>query len=392
MKDNLFDLASSLRDVKISINKTPILDENILEMEIHWDSKKFEVHASMMLKDNMDLLASFENFDKNVVNIFITDLQDNVVSRDFYIANMNEVKGDGENTKTLVIDLIDVISFTLKNSFISKGYSNCSLSYIINDLFKIFKIETLFDKKYITLDLSETKEIYENIVIPQDRSVLDFLEFQLNLEGSILFQQNTSIVLKNITEVLPSVLKKDQTKNFKEDVENVNYQYKILEFTAEYSSAYSNLQLPSTSSFVFDPKTKAMIKLESNISDIWDNIKSSNTDEKYIQSTDILNGGKCFRINENNSKDRLTKETFFHYIENTFVEIFVPGQTKGNNLLEKRGCSFKGSTLHIEGLAEGNTILGGDYIVLKIHDKILGNKMIHRIMLGRANNTGKASS
>lgn len=388
MKDSLFDLASSMRSIKVSVNGKEVLEENIMDIEIHWNTA-MEVQASMILKDNEEILASFKDFHKVVVTIFVTDLTDETMSRDFYIAHMVEARGEEDNTKTLVFNMIDTVSYTLKNSYISKGYSGRTLKAIIEDLFEIFKINSLIDEKYIKLNIADSGVVYDAIVVPQDRSVYSFLEFQLNQEGSLMYQNKTSIEINNIDNIYPKTLTKDDKKDFKEDVENVNYGYKILEFSAEYSSAYDNLKLPAKTTFMYNAETKTMKKLSANVGEIWENIKTTDTDEKYVQGTDLINGGARYHIKEVNSPlKELAKETYFHYIENTSVEIFVNGNINGNKLLEKRGATFKGSSLHVEGMTEGNVILGGDYIVLSIHDKILGNKMIQKILIGRVNNTG----
>jgi hypothetical protein len=385
MKDNLFDLASKLNAVKVVVDTKEIPFEDILEIEIHWDCTTLEVPATITLRDNRDLISFFTSFNKNKVEIFFTDSDSETCSREFYIADMKEAKGDEENTKTIIIDLIDIVSFTLKNTYISKGYSGKKLSDIMEDIFTIYKIDDLYNKEYTTRTFSSTTQVHDAIVIPGDRPIYDFFEYQMNHEGYLWYQDKKGINFKFIEEIYPSKLVKVPEMDFAEDIENPNYKYKILEMSADFSDAYKNLKHPALTSYVYDSTVKKMKKLQANIVELWDKLKTSDVDEKYIQSTD----GICFgRIEDVDHIYALAKETYFFYIENASVEIFVPGKNT-NKLLEKRGASFKGSSLHIAGMTEGNTILGGDYIVTSIHDKILGDKMIQKILLGRFNNTGR---
>jgi len=385
MKDNLFDLASKLNTVKVVVDTKEIPFEDILEIEIHWDCTTLEVPATITLKDNRDLISFFTSFNKNKVEIFFTDSDNETCSREFYIADMKEAKGDEENTKTIILDLVDVISFTLKNTYISKGYSCKKLSDIIEDIFKIYKIDELYNKEYTTRTFSSTTQVHDAIVIPGDRSIYSFFEYQMNQEGYLWYQDKKGINFKFIEEIYPSKLVKVPEMDFAEDIENPNYKYKILDMSADFSDAYKNLKAPRKRTYTYNPVNKKNEIQTSNVEDLWDKIKTSDIDEKYIQSTD----GTCLSSVEATSNlFQLSKETYFFYIENASVEIFVPGKNT-NKLLEKRGASFKGSSLHIAGMTEGNTILGGDYIVTSIHDKILGDKMIQKILLGRFNNTGR---
>jgi len=386
MKENLFDLTSSLRKVQITIDGIDIPKEDIIEVEIKWENDNFEVYGAMILKDNRDITEFFEDWDKKIVNIYITDLSDKTMSRDFYIGKIEETKGDEENTKNFEISLIDKISFNLKNTYVSKSYKGKKITEIIEDLWGIFKFDDLYDKKYISKKFTPSEEVYEFIVVPQDRNLLEFFQFQLRQEGYIMFQQKNEICIKSFKEILPSSLTADPLKDLKEDIENPTYQHKILDTTGSFMKFYEALKHPSNTTYSFNPKTKKMEKIEKNLSDMYSDFKTSKEDESYIQGT----VGKKFSIEEANQNPQdVALSTYLHFMKNTSVEFFVPGSIADNNLMEKRNAFFKGSSNNIKGDTEGNKKLSGEYLIFSIWDKILGEKMISRMFGCRLNNTSE---
>jgi len=388
MKGNLFDTASVLKMAEVHIDGGIILPENIIEIEIQWNHDSFEIQAIITLKDNTDLAKVLKNWDRIVVNIFITDMSDNTMSRDFYISKLSETRGDEENTKNLEIKLVDKISFTLKNTFYSKSYSNMSITDIIDDVWKEKNFDKLYDSKFISKKFSKTKNVYDGFVIPQDRSLYEVFSLYLANEGFVWFQNKDSIEIKSVQEILPSVLTADKAKDFLEETDNPNYIYKILDFTGNYVNLYESLKLPASTTYFYVYDEKIMNTIEANLSDVYDSLKTTPASEKYIQPTD---GKRFVSIEKEQNCDQQLLLTYLQYMKNTQIEIFVPGNVKGNKLFDKRNASFKGSSLHNEGLTQGNTSLQGEFLVFSIYDKILGEKMISKVNICRLNNTAEAS-
>lgn len=386
MKNDLFKDTSDLKKVKVTIDDIEVPFEDIIDIEVHYSSKQFQVEASIIFKDTLDILSTFKNFKNNKVTIFYTDSQDDTVSRDFYIANLAEVRGETELTKTFIFNLIDCVSWTLKNTFFSKGYNSVKITDVIEDIFSIFKVDLLYNKEFTTRNFNSSSFIYENLVIPQDRSLYDFIDFYLKQEGLIWFQQNTSLELNSIKKFYPSTLKRNEDYDFLEDVPNPKYMFKILDFTADYNNGYENLKMPRRTSLSYNPETKSMDTIKYNLDELYKEFSTSPVDESYIQSTD---GSMLATLETGTIPESKIVETYFNYLTNTSIDMFVSGKNKNNSLLDKRGVYFRGAGNHREGQAEGNVILGGEYIVFAIHDKILGNKMIQRINVGRLNNTSK---
>ena len=66
-----------------------------------------------------------------------------IMERKFVITDISEIKDDNTNNKTHEIRLIDSVSYLLKNTFYSKGYSNVYFSDVVNDILTTFKIKDL---------------------------------------------------------------------------------------------------------------------------------------------------------------------------------------------------------------------------------------------------------
>jgi hypothetical protein len=385
MKQGLFDASSDLKLVKVFIDDNEVLNENMQDIEIHWNFNKFEVQATMMIVDNANVMNLFTDFKEKKVKLQVTDLSDVNFEREFHIMQIKTTKLSDDNIRVLNINLIDTVSYILKNTFYSKGYSGIKLSAVIEDIFSIFKIDSAYDTSKIKRNFEPTNTTYEKLVIPGDRSLYDFFDYQLNQEGFIWFQQKNSYEIKHISSVYPSASETKPERNFSQDVENPKYLYKILDVTTDFNNTYDNLRVPIKSTWVYDPLNKKIIENKSNLADLYDDMNMSLSKELYIQNTD---GVQQSYDEVNSGVDMLSKETFFNYIQNTTLELFVPG-VMDNVLFERRGVKIIGSTLHSEEIKSGDEILNGDYLVLSIHDKIAGTKMIQKINVGRVNNTDK---
>lgn len=386
MKGTLFDVGSKLRNISVKVNEIDLFSEDITDFEIHWDGTSFQVEGNILLKDNRDYLNLFKSSNKPIFNIYLTDLEDKSYVRDFYVISMEEAKGDSDNEKTLLIKFIDVISFTLKNTYISKGYVEKTLTEIIEDLFKVASIDSLYKKENLTKNFTKTEKKYSALVVPSDRSIYDFIEFQLAQEGYIWFQDKQSMNIVFIESVFPKNLKDFKDKDFIEDVENPQYGYKIVDMNISHMNAYDNLKLPTNTSFIYDPSKKSMLKMEANIANLYDMLKIADIDEKYIQGT---NGVRSSTLEVTSSKEFLARKLYFTYMQNNKLIIFTYGKVEGNKLFEKRKVYLKGNTTNKTSTIDGDLNLSGDYVVLGIHDKIMNDKMVQKIILGRLNNSAK---
>jgi hypothetical protein len=395
MKQNLFDKGSELSVFKLKTPKHEFLGESIEETEIQWSSKELQSEAVIIVLDKTDFLNSFETFkpEDNIISFYVEDRhldpktnKKSLFQKNYIITQISEIKDDESNNKGHQIKMIDSVSYLLKNTFFSKGYIASTFSNIVEDIFEIFKIKDMLPKT-AEIIINKTKETKTNFVIPGNMNLYDFLMYQCNQEGCILYQDKSGIYMKNIDDLFVKNLNKiEVTKTFKQDDPDPAYQFKINDLTSEFNSCFENLHYPKTITYVYDPKNKKILPKQQNFNEIYENINFTKSSEKYIQNT---SGTYCDVGEVNLSDNSLKKKTYLNYLKNNTLDMILAGSISGNILLELRDVNILGSTKTNDGYTKGNETLNGSYLVLSISDKIINNKYIQNIILGRVNNTDK---
>jgi hypothetical protein len=397
VKQNLFDVGSELNTCKISLPNFEFLQESMFDIEIKWNFIELQSEAVFTIMDKSDFLQSFKTYkvEDNIVKFYIEDKRidpktkkNTIFQKPYVITQIVEVKDDESKNKSYQIKCLDQVSYLLKNTYFSKGYKNKKLSEIIQDLFTKYKIKDFISKES-EIKINDSKEIPKNLVIPSHISLYDFLMFQCNKEGYILYQDKFGIYGKHITELYRDKLNKvDFEKTFKQDVDSPVYEFKIANVTSSFNNNFLNLGNPTTITYVYNPLTKSIIEKKQNFNEIYSKINFTNSNESYIQNT----VGENYNIGEVNLSDNaLIKETYLNFLKNNKSDLILTGSLAGNKLLELRDIQIIGSTNTTDGLTKGNETLNGNYLVLSISDKILNNKFIQNIVVGRINNTNKAN-
>ena len=395
MKQNLFDIGSELNSCKITMPNFDFLAESLFDIEIKWNFNELQSEAVFTINDKSDFLQSFKTYkvEDNIVKFYIEDKRidpntkkNSIFEKPYVITQITEVKDDESKNKSYQIKCIDQVSYILKNTYFSKGYKNTKLSEIIQDLFTKYKIKDFISKESET-KINDSKEIPKNLVIPSHISLYDFLMYQCNQEGYILYQDKFGIYGKHISELYQDKLNKvDVTKTFKQDVDSPAYEFKIGNVTGSFNNNFLNLENPTTITYVYNPLSKSIIEKKQNFNEIYSKINFANSNESYIQNTT----GENYNIAEVNlSDDSLIKKTYLNYLKNNKADLIITGSLAGNKLLELRDIQLIGSTNTTDGLTKGNETLNGNYLVLSISDKILNNKFIQNVIVGRINNTNK---
>ena len=397
MKQNLFDASSKLTTFKVSLPNFVIPAESLNECEVSWNIKEIKVEAVLNTLDRLDFLNSFKTFkpEDNYITIYLEDAKpdpktkkNGIMERKFVITDISEIKDDNTNNKTHEIRLIDSVSYLLKNTFYSKGYSNVYFSDVVNDILTTFKIKDLLPTN-AEIVINKSKDERKNFVIPQNKSLYEFLMYQADQEGCIIYQDKGGFYMKHITDLYVKNLNKiDTTKTYKQNVSDTFYPYRVIDVISNFNNNYNNLEFPRTTTYVYDPSNKTVFRKKENFDELYSDINFTKSEEKYIQNTT----GNYFDIAEVNLSDyALVKNTYLNYLNNNITNIVSPGSITGNILLEQRDIFIVGDTTETDGHIKGNETLNGNYIVTKISDKILMNKYIQNLNFCRINNSDKTS-
>ena len=193
-------------------------------------------------------------------------------------------------------------------------------------------------------------------------SFLDFITNDLEREGFIVYQTRDSINVKSARNLKVSNLSK-QKYRYIDKTNNTFYQYKIFEYKQLNSS---NRFQPKTICLVYNPATKTMDKFQQNLSDISSDIQISKTTPKAQETS-----GVRYTTKEYLDDNSLYADTFKNFVRESGLEIIVSGDFTQSNQYNIIELKISGNINVKESQDKGDTSLSGNYIILKVVDKIV---------------------
>jgi hypothetical protein len=364
MSDKIFTTANKLSDYSVKIGEINLIKECIISVEIIYDNSSPKILSSVIFDDLYDMNLQQE-WNETTVQINYIDVFETQVQHDFIIVDIIE-KYNNQNDKFFIIKLQDKFSYILEHSFLSKSFN----TNIINAIEEYITELNLENYNY---DFSSLTENY-NFIISKHIHNLESFQIELRKQGFSFYQTKNAIVIKSLTDLIPSSLPINGL--YLNETDNQLYMNRIIELRNIFNRR--NQTPPSTRAVAFDLSTKTIQSLESN--DITD----------YILNTDITNPQDTYGIldiyqihlNFNQNK----KEMKDRFLSRGNVEIVVNGYGK-NDLNQIYELKLKGNKSTADLQSKGNQIINGKYISTHIIDKIVADTMIQKITLMRADLT-----
>lgn len=366
--------SSLYKNLNITLGDQLIESDKITDMEINW-SNNFRVTGYIKVNDIYDIANSTVIDSSKTVVVYLSDLHDEFYSREFKIVNILETKS--QNDKMLKLEIQDIVSWELENTYISKGFAGKKLS----DIFKHYlslKADSLISGFPIEKNISDTTISRENIVVPLHMNFLDFIESELNKEGFVIYQDKKSINLVSAKDIVHSKLDKVEHV-YKQVDSNILYGFKIIGYSMNYNSLKVTNKLPIKQTLVYNPKTKSMDKYEQNLSTIYRDIKVTGEED-----ASQLTNGEFRETQEYGTSDNLFLETLRTYEKSSKLEVAVPGNVKFNKTYYIMDVLLSGNQFATNSQASGDLRLSGEYVCTGIIDKIVpGEKFIQKLKLNR---------
>jgi len=335
-----------------SINLNQLLLKNI---EISYSG--VDIEGYIIIDDIADINNALELGSDVEIQLYFKDLFQKEYYRTFIITGKNTIK---QGNKTLLqYSIRDIISYKLDNIFKAKSYNSVKISDIFQEFLQEVNEYITKDKLKINIEQSKERALYS---VNPSVSFLDFITNDLEREGFIVYQTRDSINVKSARNLKVSNLSK-QKYRYIDKTNNTFYQYKIFEYKQLNSS---NRFQPKTICLVYNPATKTMDKFQQNLSDISSDIQISKSTPKAQETS-----GVRYTTKEYLDDNSLYADTFKNFVRESGLEIIVSGDFTQSNQYNIIELKISGNINVKESQDKGDTSLSGNYIILKVVDKIV---------------------
>jgi hypothetical protein len=358
------------------VDDIEILNEHILSAEIFWG---FEVVSGTIKIDDLVSLEEQLSVDSDrVLTLYVADLYDDYYTRDFKITGISSTKEN--NSKITRIEIEDVISWGLRNTYKTNSYSSVKVS----DVFKTYYNNLNTD---VPLVIDDTLLVKNNYIVPKNVNFYKFIKDELNKEGFIIYQDKQNFYVKNIQNLLPSKLPTNENV-LKEVTNNQFYGFSIIEYNISTNKISDVNRVPKTKTLAYNPANKTMVSYDINYDKVFPDI-SINDNKVALQQT----------IDEKiDTQEYLTDNGIYNnvvesYNQNNTLNVVVPGNILYNKIWYINDVLLSGNQLSVEGQKNGDVKLSGKYICKNVTDKFVpGQKFIQKLQLVRVDNVNIGES
>jgi hypothetical protein len=377
--ESIFNESTILRAITVWINDVELLNEDVMSVDMKWSFDGIAVVGKLLFKDTLEV-ASQKVFDgKTTVRIYVKDIYDEVFEKTFIVTDINNQES-GDRWKIYSLTLIDRISFLLNNTYMSKGF-NTDIVTAIDEVFTHLKIPDIMKEDKMEFIKGECKDI-SNIVIPQDRSLMEYFTDYLRYRGMRWWQTRSAFIIDKVVFNELEPIKDDEDKPiiYSNATTNQEYGFRINDFSTSYNDLLSmNDVRPVIKSYAYDFEKRSMQLDALNLTDVYDTIKMNDQDCSNLQKTT----GARMDIQNSLNTDSQKLDIEDTYMINNILEIVVPGNFKYSRVGELMHVALKGNPLYTESALEGDTFHSGVFFISQIADKIIADKMIQKILLKR---------
>lgn len=373
--DKILNAANKLKSYSVKIGSIDLIKEVITSVEMSFRNDTPIVLGRLVIDDLYDMNSQHVWRDVTVT-VFYMDIYDKYVDMEFCITELKEVYDDSYK-KNYVLELQDRFSYVLGHSYLTKSFNADPVTAL---------------KKYIDeLGLSHYKTDFDTIssssemVVPAHIDNLTFFMGEFYRLGYSFYQTKEKIVVKHLDKLKPKLLpENDPGKPYKNETDNQLYKNKITAMKTFFMKR--DAILPITKSVAYNPGAKIMVSSVDN-----DNSAYYLSDDPHNLQSVTQGGGfhgtrMITQSHMNFDQHRLILKDSF--VRQSDVEIVVNGYVK-NDLNQIYELELKGNQAGAVQQSKGNTVINGKYISNTVMDKIVGDAIVQKIHLSRADLTKK---
>lgn len=351
-------------------------NEEFISFESFYKRHSITIQGEIVIAEKADL-SSVVDLKTSVLKIYIVDLYDKFLFRTFKIINVQE-SYNNRKQKVFLLKLRDEISYFLDNLYISKSFT-VSRVQAFNEIMSTYKLNDLLTATKLKYQF-EDDGITGNLVLNKNLSVLDFFEKEFKRIGFSMYQNKLGLHIKNKDNLLPSKLEVIPDI-FSQIATNQLYKNRIYELSTIPAQKEELDKTPKQQSYYYDIKNKQMISINDNIDTIAGDI-ALNKVSSDIQETVGFKAKFQNRMDALEQKNDI-RERFLHLSKS---KIIVNGYINNdiNKIIEMEFLGNKASAIT---QIEGNVVSSGKYIILSVIDKIIGDKMLQLLEVGRSDSS-----
>lgn len=372
------EISSILKYVEVTIldksgKQYKVNAEEMMTFECCYKRHNPSIYGEIIIAEKADI-ASIIDLKTCTIQVYFVDMFDEFIFRTFKVINISE-SYNNKNTKVYTFKLRDEISYFLDNLYISKSF-NGSRTSALKEIVKTYNLESLLTSTKLVFE-SEDDGINGNLVVNKNLSVLDFFEKEFNRIGYSFFQNKKGIYIKNKDNLLPDTLPRISGV-FTQLATNQLYKNKIYEFINIPAQKEELDKTPKQKSYYYDIRQKKMISINDNI-DSFQSKLAMNKNTADMQETVGFKAKFQNRTDNSQQKNDIRER----YLRASKSKLVVNGYVNNdiNKIIEMELLGNKNSTVT---QTEGNVVSSGKYIVLSVIDKIIGDKMLQMLEVGRS--------
>lgn len=350
-----------------------VTNEELMTFESNYQRHKPSIYGSIIIADKGDLANNID-LKSVTVKVYFVDNFDEIVYRTFKIINIVE-SYNNRNSKVYSFKLRDEISYFLDNLYISRSFTGSRVQ-ALNEIINTYNLKNILSSTKLNMG-TEDDGITGNLVLNKNMSVLDFFEKEFNRIGFSFFQNKGGLYIKNKDNLIPNKLPLISSI-FTQIATNQLYKNKIYEFSIIPAQKEELDKTPKQNSYYYDIATKQTVPITDNI----DTIQSSITMNKNNYDMQETVGFKAKFQNRMDNKQQVN-DIRENFLTASKAKMVVNGYVNNdiNKVIEVELLGNKGSTTT---QTEGNVVSSGKYIILAVTDKIIGDKMLQLIEIGRS--------
>lgn len=366
LKNVSFSIISNNKELKI-------LNEHISTYEMKYERNSPILIGFLIFTDMYDIIKSIDVKEARI-QVYFNDVFNKSFIRYFRVIDAIE-SYDKMKSKHYLFSLVDEISYKLSNIYISKSFQSSKViafkqllnEYNINGIISENKLKTLI----------EVDSNNENFVIPKNVSVLDFFISEFNKIGYSFYQTRDGFYIRKFDNILPSKLEEIKDP-FLYNTTNQMYKNLIYEFDNTAMSGNNILNNPNHKSYFFDPEKKQILSIDKTYDDLKNDMTINNNNISLQQNVGSLSSFQN-RLDANQHSSNIKENAL-----NTFKVVLVVNGYNINDINKIYNVQLPGHKGNVKSQYEGNIHSSGKYVSLTVVDKLIGDKLIQKITLGRS--------
>ena len=380
--EKMFTETTVLQLLELRLNDEYVYPEDVISLEMTSTFDKPFIEGSIILKDSF-ALSELDIFDgKTILDFYGRDSHGDIFKRKFRIIS---IKNDEENErfKKYHMAFVDNIYYELINTYLSKSFKTDPITALKEYIDHLGLSEIMSENKVELL--ADSLEAY-NFVVPQDRSVLEFLMYEFKQNGLKFWQDKSTLNIKKINYQTLEYVKDINGNNaiYTNNTANNDYVFKIQDYSHEYNNILkSNINKPVIEHLAFDQTKKVIDRTTTNLVDIYDDLKLNDKDLSDLQHTT----GKRYETDVAILKDKQVLELQDEFTRNNKLEIVVSGNYKYNVIGKLANIQLKANPYMEKYVGEGDKFHSGTYFIHSIKDRYFGDKILSKITLYRMDPT-----